>query len=114
MKLLRVLLLTAITVGCGYGSKYHSNMMGTFVQMTQLLPANATAGGPAFQMTVNGSGFSPNSVLYWGSMPLNPSFVMANQLVVVVPASLIAMPRMVQVYVNSNGVSSNMMSFTVN
>jgi len=114
MKLLPVLLLTAITLGCGYGSKYNSNMGGASVQMTQLLPPNATAGGPAFQLTVNGSGFSPNSVVYWGSMPLSPGFVMPNQLVVVVPASLIAMPRMVQLYVNSNGLSSNMMSFTVN
>lgn len=111
MKLTVVLLLTLMTLGCGYGSKY--NMMGTTVQMSELSPQSANAGEAGFMLTVNGSGFSMNSMVYWNSMPLTTRFISGNQLVAGVPAFQVAMPGAVQVYVYSNGMASNVMNFTV-
>jgi hypothetical protein len=79
-----------------------------------LFPNVTNSGTAGFMLTVNGSGFSSNSVVYWNSMALDTKFVSGNQLIASVPASEVAMPAMVQVYVNSNGMASNMMQFTVN
>jgi len=113
MKLVCVVLLTIITLGCGYGHNY-GTMGGSAPQLMQVVPNAVNAGGPSFTLTVNGSSFSMNSVVYWNAMPLSTKFLTANQLVATVSASLIAMPQTVTVYVNSNGTVSNTMRFTVN
>jgi hypothetical protein len=46
-------------------------------------------------------------------MALSTTFISGNQLVAGIPAAELAMPATVQVYVNSNGMASNMMTFTV-
>jgi hypothetical protein len=116
MKLVFVLLLTLVALGCGYSSSMHNynTTTGTAVRMSQIVPNSTTAGTAGFMLTVNGSGFSGNSVVYWNSMALGTTFISGNQVVAAVPASEIAMPAAVQVYVNSNGMASNMMTFTVN
>jgi hypothetical protein len=91
----------------------YNPMTGTGLQLTAISPNAATAGSPALMMTVNGNGFSGNPVVYWNSMPLSTNMIAANQLVAVVPAAQLAMPTMAQVFVFSNGMSSNSMSFTV-
>jgi hypothetical protein len=114
MKVACVLLLTVASLGCGYGSMHNYNMMtGTAAQMSQIAPTSTTAGGSGFMLTVNGSGFASNSVVYWNSMALGTKFVSGNQLLANVPASEVAMPATVQVYVNSNGMASNRMNFMV-
>jgi hypothetical protein len=115
MKLVFVVLLTVVALGCGYGSmhNYNNTMTGAAVQMSQIVPTTTTAGGGAFMLTVNGSGFASNSVVYWNSMALGTTFISGNQLVAGVSSSEVAMPAMVQVYVNSNGMASNKMTFTV-
>jgi trimeric autotransporter adhesin len=114
MKIVCVLLLTLASLGCGYGSMHNYNMTtGTSVQMSQIVPNSATAGVAGFMLTVNGSGFTSSSVVYWNSMALSTQYVSGSQLVAGVPASEVASPTTVQVYVNSNGMVSNMMKFTV-
>jgi len=115
MKPVWVLLLTVVALGCGYGSmhNYSNTMTGTAVQMSQIVPNAATAGTAGFMLTVNGSGFSSNSAVYWNSTALSTRFVSGNQLIAGVPTSELPMPATVQVYVNSNGMASNMMMFTV-
>jgi hypothetical protein len=115
MKIVCVLLLTLVALGCGYGSSMRNYNMttGTAVQMSQIVPNTATAGTAGFMLTVNGSGFSSNSAVYWNSTALSTRFVSGNQLIAGVPTSELAMPATVQVYVNSNGMASNMMMFTV-
>jgi trimeric autotransporter adhesin len=110
-----VVLLTLLTLGCGYGSMHnYGTMAASNAQVMQVVPAAVSAGAPSFMLTVNGSGFSMNSVVYWNGMPLSTKFLTSNQLVASVPASLVASPETVQVYVNSNGAASNTMNVTVN
>ena len=111
MKPIFVVLLTLITLGCGY----NANMAPRgSTQLMQVLPTTVNAGGPSFMLTANGNGFSTNSVVYWNGMPLGTRFLNTSQLVASVPASLIAVPETVQVYVLTNGATSNTVNLAVN
>jgi hypothetical protein len=80
--------------------------------ITFLSPSTATAGGPAFTLTVNGSGFANEAVVQWSGTPLSTTFVNATQLIASVPANLIANPGTVQVTV-AQGVTSNPVILTI-
>jgi hypothetical protein len=58
--------------------------------LTSLSPANATVGGPAFTLTVNGSNFIAGAVVRWNGNDRLTTFVSATQLRAEVPASDIA------------------------
>jgi hypothetical protein len=84
-----------------------------------LSPANATAGGPAFTLTVNGSNFANPATVEWKN-PANPgfvggsaTFVSASELTLQIPAASIAIPASVQVSVTSNGVTTSSGTFTI-
>src|SRR5439155_10966034 len=55
-----------------------------------LSPSNATAGAPAFTLTVNGSGFANSSVVRWNGAPRTTTFVSSTQLQASIPASYVA------------------------
>lgn len=113
MKYVCVILLTIVSVGCGYSAMNNSMTNGN-VQVMQVTHNSVAAGSMAFMMTVNGSGFAMGSVVYWNGMTLSTQFVSVNQVVATVPASLVSTSEMAQVYVRSNGSNSNMMNVTVN
>ena len=48
--------------------------------ITAISPAQSTAAGPGFTLTVNGSGYFPDSVVNWSGQPLATSFVSPTQL----------------------------------
>ena len=58
--------------------------------ISSLSPASATAGGPAFTLTVNGSGFLEGSTVQWNGSPLATNYFSDTQLTASVAASLIA------------------------
>ncbi|MCS6881536.1 MAG: IPT/TIG domain-containing protein [Chloroflexaceae bacterium] len=84
--------------------------------ITSLSPASATAGGDTFTLTVNGSGFSNNSVVRWNGTPRSTTFVSATQLTAQIPASDIAAAGTANVTVlNPNpDVESAASTFTIN
>lgn len=53
-------------------------------------PNYAPAGSPDTQITVTGSGFFPDSSVAWGDMPLATTYVNANRLTAIIPASLLS------------------------
>jgi outer membrane protein assembly factor BamB len=53
-------------------------------------PSIATAGGPAFVLTVLGQGFAPSAVVQWNGVALQTTYVSELQLQAQVPASNIA------------------------
>jgi N-acetylneuraminic acid mutarotase len=55
-----------------------------------ITPSFANAGGAAFTLTVNGSGFTAGSTVYWGTSALVTTFGSATQLTAQVPAADIA------------------------
>jgi hypothetical protein len=114
MKLVFVLLLAGLTLSCGYGSNYNSGMMGGSAPSIQMLvPGGTAAGGPAFSLTVNGTGFAPNAIVYWNAMPQATTFATAGQVMATIPAALIANSGTASVYVRSNSMNSNSVNFAV-
>jgi trimeric autotransporter adhesin len=114
MSRIRVVLLLALALasfGCGYHSR---NYMGGAVQITQLMPSSETAGKGDFLLTVTGSGFGTDAVIYWGTMPqASSAYMSTTQVSATIPAADIANAGMVQVYVRSGGMNSNALTFTI-
>ena len=58
--------------------------------VTSISPTCATAGGPQFTLTVNGTKFVSAATVNWNGTALTTTFVSSTQLTAAVPASLIA------------------------
>ncbi len=79
-------------------------------------PAYTSAGSAAFTLTVNGTGFMPNSAMYWGSSSLTTQFVSATQLTAQIPASDVATAGTTAITVQTptpGGGTSNSLLFEV-
>jgi hypothetical protein len=82
--------------------------------LTGLSPNSATAGGPAFTLTVNGSGFVSGAIVRWNGTARTTTFVNSAQLTAAIPVSDIAAAGTAQVtVVNPGAVASNALPFTV-
>ncbi len=81
--------------------------------ISSLSPSTATAGAPAFTLTVNGSGFASDAVVQWNGTQLTTNFVNPTRVTAAVPAALIASAGTAQVTVVSGGVTSNAVTFTI-
>lgn len=82
--------------------------------ISSLSPASAIAGGAAFTLTVNGTGFVSGDTVNWGGTALTATFVSATQLTAAIPASLITTAGSASVTVVSPGsVTSNASTFTI-
>ncbi len=78
-----------------------------------LFPPALAPGGPAFVLTVNGTGFVAGSVVNWNGTALTTTFVNSDQLKAAVPSANIASPGTAWVTVSSGGVSSNVVYFSI-
>jgi hypothetical protein len=77
-------------------------------------PTSATGGGPAFTLTVNGSGFVQGSQVSFNANNVVTTFVSSTQLTAAIPAGAIAIVGYPNVIVmNPGGLSSVPFSFTV-
>jgi len=85
--------------------------------ISSISPSSATAGGPSFTLTVNGSNFVSGSKVHWNSLILTTTFVSSTQVTAAVPSSDIRSVGTVSVTVVNappGGGTSNAMTFTVN
>jgi hypothetical protein len=85
--------------------------------VTALNPNGATAGDPAFTLTVTGSNFISSSVVQWDGAPRSTTFINAGQLEAAILASDLAAPGTPQVTVINpppGGGTSNALPFTIN
>lgn len=106
MKLLTVLLLCTLAIGCGYGS--HSTTPPTPAAtptITALNPPNVVAGSASFALVVDGSSFSSNAVINFAGNP-EPTTTVTNgsKLTAMIPASAITTAAMVPVTVTNPAV----------
>jgi hypothetical protein len=107
-----LLIFTLLAAGCGYGSHNYMNGNGN-PAITSLAPNSATAGGAAFVLTVKGSGFSTDSLVYWGTSTRTTTYMSATLVTADITADDIMNAGMVQVYVHSGGTNSNTVSFSI-
>ena len=84
--------------------------------LTSLSPSTAGAGGPAFTLTVNGSGFVAASTVRWNGANRTTTFVSSTQLQAAIPATDIATagtPPVTVLNPTPGGGTSNAVTFTV-
>jgi uncharacterized protein (TIGR03437 family) len=83
------------------------------IAIGSLNPTSATVDGPAFTLTVTGTGFTSGAAVNWNGAALTTSFESATQLSAQVPASFIATVGPANITVSESGVTSNAVTFTV-
>jgi len=83
-------------------------------QISSLSTVFATAGGPAFTLTVGGSYFTPTSVVKWGSTALATTYVSSAELTAAVPASLITTAGTTTIAVSAATGTSAALTLTIN
>ena len=103
MKLLMVLSLVAIGVGCGYSKSTTPMQAGTVPTIAQLVPNNAPSGGSAFPFEVDGANFKSNAVINFNSTAMTTTWVSAAKLTTMIPATAIMNPGTVPVTVTNPG-----------
>jgi hypothetical protein len=117
MKFLLVLLLTAALIGCGGYSAPGGGggAGGSAPSITALNPGSQTH-GTAFTLTVDGSGLTTSSVIYWGTTPVatNSGGYLSGSVSANITSGMDASAGTVSVYVHTSGGNSNSLSFTVN
>ena len=85
-------------------------------QVTSISPTGGTAGGAAFTLTVNGSGFIPGSTVRWNAASRATTFVGSTQLTAAIPASDLNTAGTASVTVvnpTPGGGTSNALSFAI-
>ncbi len=87
----------------------------TPLSVTSFSPSSATSGGPDFVLTVNGTGFFPNSKVSFNLNPVSTAFVNSTQLQAFIPAAAIAVAGNPYVIVtNPDGSMSTEINFAIN
>ena len=81
--------------------------------LSSLSPSSVAAGGAAFTLTVNGSGFVAGAVVTWNSQSLPTTFVSSAQLTAQVAAYQIQFAGIQGITVSDSGGTSNALQFTV-
>ncbi len=88
--------ITVVNPGAPASNALTFTVTAQYANVRSLSPTSATAGGPAFTLTVNGGGLLNSiysgAVVEWNGTPLVTTFVSSTQLTAQVPASLIATP----------------------
>jgi hypothetical protein len=83
--------------------------------LSSLSPSSATAGGPAFTLSVTGSTFANGAVVRWDGSDRPTTFVSGSLVTAAIPASDLAAGKVVVVTVrNPDGGLSSPLNFTVN
>lgn len=83
------------------------------VAITSLNPPATSVGGPAFTLTVNGSGFASGSIVKWNGSALATGFVAPGVVTALVPDSLIAQAGTANITVQSGTSGSNTLQLPV-
>lgn len=110
--LLWTLSLSLVILGCGYGSNYNA-MNGALPKITQLTPQNVIASSGAFTLTIEGSGFTSGSIVYWNTIALAATVNSSTQLTSAISAAMVANAGAVSVYVHTARGNSNTMMFNI-
>jgi hypothetical protein len=118
MRYFSLLLVSILTIGCGTpGSSRNHDPMGmvTFSppSITALTPDNVPVNSVPFTMTINGSNFGTDAVVFWHGTAQSTFFVTSNQLMSTVTNTDLMFTGLVPIYVRTGGQNSNAVDFDV-
>ncbi len=104
------LLIALAMAGCGYSS---GSMNGPMPLINSLMPNAVVHGSATFPMTVTGSNFGADAVVYFNGNVLQTTYQSTTQVTAQVLAADVAASGMVAVYVRTNGQNSNSVGFSI-
>lgn len=127
MKLLTIVLLATLGVGCGYSKPATTPAQpGTMPAIAQLTPPSTAAGSSTFTLEVDGSNFNSNAVVNFNGAAMTTAFSSGTKVMATIPASAVMNSATVPVTVTNPGTpggaygggtqaeTSQPMNFTVN
>ena len=104
MKLLFILALALAAVGCGYSSKSTTPpAAGNIPAISGFVPPSANHGAPAFTLEIDGTLFGPQATVTFGGTAVPATWMNANTLQAMIPASAVTTAGQVQVIVTNPG-----------
>lgn len=117
MRFIVVLLASLLAIGCGTGSGNHdTRLLGSAFSppsISTLTPNSVPVNSVPFTMTINGSNFLTDAIVFWNGTPLSTRFVSSNQLLAVLAETDLTIVGLIPVYVRTGGLNSNTVDFDV-
>jgi len=118
MRYVPLLLASLIMIGCGTGSMNKTDpprLVSVFTPpaITELSPTSVPVNSVPFMLTVNGSNFGTDAVVFWNGVAQHTVFITSSQLMVSLTATDLDFTGLVPVYVRTLGQNSNTVDFDV-
>jgi len=112
-----LLLVSVLALGCGDAPEKNDPHSLFHVlnppSVMALSPDSVPVNSVSFIVTVNGSNFGADAVVFWNSAPLSTRFVTSNQLMAVLTSTDLMFAGQIPVYVRTGGQNSNTVVFNV-
>jgi hypothetical protein len=117
MRYFGLLLVSLLLIGCGTPGSSHNDPLRVFIStppsITTLTPGSVPVNSVPFTMTINGSNFLTDAVVFWQGTPQSTLYISSSQLMVKVTDADLMFMGMVPVYVRTGGQNSNTVDFDV-
>ena len=116
MRYIGLLLASLLSLGCGMGSTNQDprNVVAFSPPSIETLsPDSAPVNSVPFTMTINGSNFTTDAVVFWNGTPQFTIFVTSKQLMAQVTETDLMFAGLVPIYVRTAGLNSNTMDFNL-
>jgi IPT/TIG domain len=117
MRYFGLLLVSLLTVACGTpGMTPHDPLKVAIFSppaISTLTPDSVPVNSVPFTMTINGSNFGTDAVVFWQGTPQSTMFVTSNQIMARVTDTDVMFMGMVPIYVRTGGQNSNTVTFNV-
>lgn len=119
MRYFSLLLVSLLTIGCGTPGLTHDPGHPRVIDLlsspaiTTLTPDSVPVDSVPFNMTVNGSNFGTDAIVFWNGTAQSTFFVSSNQLTVRLTDTDLMFTGLVPVYVLTGGQNSNTVDFDV-
>jgi hypothetical protein len=117
LNLLPILLVALVMSGCG--AERQMSQPGppsgstSVPSISAISPNSAPAGSTGFTMTINGSHFGSDSIVYWNMSNRKTQFVSTNQVICLIDDKDLEDPGTFGIYVRTGGQNSNTVPFVV-
>jgi hypothetical protein len=121
MRYFGFLLVSLLAIGCGTPGLNHDPaghdplkvVVFSPPAISELIPNSVPVNSVPFTMTVNGSNFGTDSLVFWQGTPQSTFFVTSSQLLVKVTDTDLDFMGLVPIYVLTGGQNSNTVDFDV-
>jgi hypothetical protein len=117
MRLLLVLLAVSAMIGCGTGTVTPPHrVVGSAIfspSLSMLSPNTVPVNSPPFTITVVGTNFGADAVVYWNNTPLTTTPINSQQVMAQLTAQNLQAAGLIPVFVRTGGQNSNTVDFQV-